>query len=412
VNGVTEDKRNILLAYPSFGRLWCARGASALAFQMQAVAVGWQIYTLTQSTFALGLVGLVQFVPMVLCTLPAGHVADRYNRLLIAAWMVAVQGAAMAFLACGSYFGWISTPAIFGAVALIGAARAFERPSTQALLPALLPESQYPQGIAWASAIFQVASITGPALGGIIYTIQPAICYGLAAVLALAGAALLLGIRILHQARPKAPVTLASLFSGVHYIRKHPVILGSVSLDLFAVLLGGATALLPAFARDLLQVGAVGLGALRAAPALGSLAMTGWLVKRPLQNRVGPKMFAAVFAFGVATVVFGLSHSFVVSFLALVVLGAADIVSVVIRSSLVQLQTPDAMRGRVGAVNALFIGTSNQLGEFESGLTASWWGVGPATVIGGLGTLVVGVLWMRFFPALRACDRLDAAQSP
>jgi len=405
---VAEPKRNILLAYPSFGRLWCARGASALAFQMQAVAVGWQIYALTHSTFELGLVGLAQFLPMVLCTLPAGHVADRYNRLKISSWMVALQGVSMAFLASGSYFGWITTPAIFTAVAVTGAARSFERPSTQALLPALVPESEYPQAIAWASAIFQVASIAGPALGGIIYTINPAICYGIAAGLALAGAAVLSGIQINHSTRPKAPVTLQSLFSGIHYIRNQPVILGSISLDLFAVLLGGATALLPAFARDLLKVGAVGLGALRAAPSLGSLAMTGWLVKRPLRNKVGHKMFAAVFAFGLATVVFGCSRSFVLSFAALLVLGAADIVSVVIRSSLVQLQTPDEMRGRVGAVNALFIGTSNQLGEFESGLTASWWGIGPATVIGGVGTLIVGLLWMRLFPTLRACDRLDA----
>jgi len=404
---VADRKRNILLAYPSFGRLWCARGASALAFQMQAVAVGWQIYALTHSTFELGLVGLAQFLPMVLCTLPAGHVADRYNRLKISSWMVAVQGAAMAFLACGSHFGWITTPAIFTAVALTGAARSFERPSTQALLPALLPESEYPQAIAWASAIFQAASIAGPALGGVIYTINPAVCYAIAAVLALAGAVVLAGIKITHVVRPKAPVTMESLFSGIHYIRNQPVILGSISLDLFAVLLGGATALLPAFARDLLKVGAVGLGALRAAPALGSLAMTGWLVKRPLRARVGHKMFAAVFAFGLATVVFGLSRSFLLSFAALLVLGAADIVSVVIRSSLVQLQTPDEMRGRVGAVNALFIGTSNQLGEFESGLTASWWGIGPATVIGGVGTLLVGLLWMRLFPTLASCDRLD-----
>jgi MFS family permease len=404
---VAERKPNILRAYPGFGRLWAARGLSALAFQMQAVAVGWQIYALTHSTFELGLVGLAQFLPMVLCTLPAGHIADRYNRLKISMWMLTLEGGAMAFLACGTHFRWISTPAIFAAVAVIGAARSFERPAMQAVLPALVPEADFPQAIAWASAIFQAASIAGPALGGFVYTADPAICYGAAALLVLAGAAMLTRIELIHAPRPKAPVTLASLFSGIHFIRGQPVILGSVSLDLFAVLLGGATALLPAFARDLLKVGAVGLGALRAAPSLGSLAMTGWLVKRPLGRQVGRKMFGAVATFGLATVLFGLSRNFYLSFAALLILGAADIVSVVVRSSLVQLQTPDPMRGRVSAVNGLFIGTSNQLGEFESGLTASWWGAGPATVIGGLGTLAICGLWMRLFPALLAYDRLD-----
>jgi len=313
----------------------------------------------------------------------------------------------MAFLACGTHFHWITTPAIFAAVALIGAARSFERPAMQSLLPALVPETVFPQAIAWSSAIFQAASIAGPALGGVIYTLSPTFSYTAAAALAFLGSIGLAGIKIVHPARPKTPVTMASIFSGIHFIRNQPVILGSVTLDLFAVLLGGATALLPAFARDLLRLNAFGLGALRAAPSLGSLAMTGWLVKQPLGQKVGKKMFGAVCAFGLATIVFGLSRNVYLSFAALLILGASDIVSVVVRSSLVQLQTPDEMRGRVSAVNGLFIGTSNQLGEFESGLTASWWGAGPATVIGGLGTLVICGLWIRLFPALAAYDRLD-----
>jgi len=274
-------------------------------------------------------------------------------------------------------------------------------------MPNLVPGSILPKAIAWASASFQTASIVGPAIGGLLYGLGASVPYGLAAALALTGAALTAMIRQERDARIREPATVKSLFSGIHFIRHKPVILGSVSLDLFAVLLGGATALLPAFARDILGVGVWGLGVLRAAPALGSLAMSAILVRRPLKRAVGRKMFGAVFAFGVATIIFGLSRSPVLSFAALFVLGAADIVSVVVRSSLVQLGTPDEMRGRVSAVNSLFIGTSNQLGEFESGLTASLFGTVPATVLGGVGTIVVAALWMRFFPTLVTFDRLE-----
>jgi hypothetical protein len=236
---------------------------------------------------------------------------------------------------------------------------------------------------------------------------NPSLCYAVAATLALVGAAFLGAISPQRRAGSRPPATWSSLFSGIHFIRRQPVILGSISLDLFAVLLGGATALLPAYAKDILGVGAIGFGALRAAPALGALAMTAFLIRRPIRRRAGRKMFAAVFAFGAATVVFGLSRSFSLSLAALIALGAADIVSVVIRGSLVQLQTPDEMRGRVNAVNGLFIGTSNQLGEAESGLTAAWWGTVPATVVGGIGTLIVGLIWIRAFPDLLACDQLD-----
>jgi MFS family permease len=374
---------------------------------MQAVAVGWQIYAITHSTFALGMIGLAQFLPMFLCTLPAGQVADHWNRRAVSALMIAAQGLAIAFVAYGSYGGWLRPQVLFAAVAAVGAARAFERPATQALIPALVPPAELSEAVAWASGIFEFSTIVGPTLGGFLYAWNPTLCYATAAALEFVGSGFLCFVSSARGPRSRQPATLASVFSGVRYIRGHPVILGSISLDLFAVLLGGATALLPAYAKDILGVGAAGLGALRAAPAVGALAMTGLLVLRPIRRRAGRKMFAAVFAFGAATVVFGLSRSFALSIVALVALGAADIVSVVIRGSLVQLQTPDEMRGRVSAVNGLFIGTSNQLGEFESGVTAAWWGTIPATVVGGIGTLIVGLLWVRAFPDLVACDRLD-----
>lgn len=400
--------RSLFRSHPGFAFLWLARGSSGLAYQMVGVAVGWQIYAMTHSTFMLGLVGLAQFVPMVFCTLPAGHVADRYERRLSSAVALVLQGLAVGFLAWGSQQGWLTSAMIFAAVAVAGGARSFERPASQALLPSLVPEIEFPRALALTAAIFQFSAIVGPALGGLLYGLGPARVYELAAGLAFLSAMAMAMIRIEQPERPRPSATLASVFSGIHYIRKQPVILGSISLDLFAVLLGGATALLPAYARDILRVGSRGLGALRAAPALGSLALSGWLARRPLRRHVGRKMFSAVLIFGIATCVFGLSRSFALSFASLVVLGAADCVSVVVRSSLVQLQTPDEMRGRVSAVNSLFIGTSNQLGEFESGLTAAWWGTVPATVIGGLGTLVVALLWMRLFPELAQRDQLAA----
>ena len=401
-----SQARLLLLEYPAFGLYWCARVGSALSFQMQAVAVGWQIYSLTHSTFQLGMVGLAQFLPIVLFTLPAGHTVDRYDRRTIYGITLAIQGLATAFLAAGSWGHWLTVPGIFAIAALMGAARSFQGPANQALMPTLVPEPLLPKAIAWGTAAFQTASIIGPSIGGLLYGFGPAVPYAAASVVALIGAGFVARIRQERSVRPRAPATLNSLFSGIHFIRNNPVILGSISLDLFAVLLGGATALLPAFAH-LLGVGVWGLGLLRSAPAVGSVAMSVYLVRRPPRRRVGRTMFGAVIAFGLATIVFGLVRSFALSFGALLILGAADTVSVVLRSSLVQLQTPDEMRGRVGAVNQLFIGTSNQLGEFESGVTASLFGLVPATVLGGVGTLVVAALWMRLFPALRRFDRFQ-----
>jgi MFS family permease len=383
---------------------------SGVAFQIQAVAVGWQIYEITHSTFMLGMAGLVQFVPIVLFTLAAGHVADRYDRRVVYGIALGMQGIASGILAVGAWGHWLGVPGIFTVVGLIGAARSFQGPATQALLPTLVPEHLVPKAIAWATGAFQTASIVGPAIGGLLYAFGPAVPYAAAAGLALVGTGFVAVMRQERKARPRPPTTFASLFSGIHYIGAKPVILGSISLDLFAVLLGGATALLPAFARDILHVGAWGLGTLRSAPAVGSLAMSVYLARHPPNRRVGRKMFMAVFAFGLTTIVFGLSRSFSLSFGALLLMGAADTISVVIRSSLVQLETPDEMRGRVGAVNSLFIGTSNQLGEFESGVTASLFGTVPATVLGGVGTLVVALLWMRLFPSVRAFDRFEVGE--
>ena len=399
--------RMLLTAHPAYGWFWCARVASGMAFQMVAVAVGWQIYEITHSTFQLGMIGLVQFLPIVLFTLPAGHVADRYDRRVVCGIAVATQGLAIGALAIGCWGHWLGAPGIYVLIGLIGSTRAFQGPSTQALVPSLVPEELVPQAVAWGSGAFQTASIIGPSIGGLLYAFGPAVPYAVASVLALLGAVSLSVIRQERSVRPRTPPTFASLFSGFHYIRGHPIILGSISLDLFAVLFGGATALLPVFARDLLHVGAWGLGALRSAPAIGSILMSIALARHPPNRRVGTKMFFAVYAFGASTVLFGLSRSFLLSMAALIVLGAVDTISVVIRSSLVQLETPDEMRGRVGAVNSLFIGTSNQLGEFESGVTAAMFGTVPATVIGGVGTLIVAFLWMRLFPDLRAFDAFD-----
>jgi hypothetical protein len=387
-----------------------SRACSTLAFQVQAVAVGWQIYALTHSTFELGMIGLAQFLPMVLLNLVVGHVADHYNRRNIVAICQVVECGSASVLAIGSYGHWLTVPGIFAATAVIGAARAFEGPSTQALTPGLVDQSHLPRAMAMMSSFFQTSSIVGPALGGFLYAFGPSESYAAAATLFLIGSLATSSIRIAYVVPRREPPTLKSIFLGITFIRSRPAVLGAISLDLFAVLLGGATALLPVFAREILHTGPWGLGLLRAAPALGALSMSITLARRPIPGRAGKAMFGAVMTFGAATVVFALSHWIFLSMIALFVLGASDVISVVIRQSLVQLETPDAMRGRVSAVNSLFIGTSNQLGEFESGVTAAWLGTVPATVIGGLGSIVIAAVWMGLFPDLRKLDRLRARE--
>jgi len=396
-----------ILRHKPFAFFWFARVSTSIAFQIQGVAVGWQVYALTGSAFYLGLVGLAQFLPMFLLTLAAGHIADRHDRRIVACLCQIVEGLAAGALAFGSFSGWQSKESILAIMLVVGAARAFEGPTMQALVPGLVPAPLIPRAVAWSTSAHQTATIVGPALGGLLYTVGPTTAYGTASILFLAASFFVALIRIERTPPKREPVSLQSLFAGITFIRSRPAILGAISLDLFAVLLGGATALLPVYARDILVTGPWGLGLLRSAPAIGALAMSVFLARHPLERQVGRIMFGAVVTFGVATIVFAVSPSFVLSLGMLVVLGAADVISVVIRSSLVQIETPDEMRGRVSAVNSMFIGTSNQLGEFESGLTAALFGVVPAVLIGGVGTIMVVIIWMRLFPQLVRTDSLE-----
>ena len=389
----------------TFLRLWVARLAGTAASQMLMVAVGWQMYDLTGSAWDLGLVGLLQFAPALALVLVAGHVVDRHQRARIVALCLMSQVAVALALAAATLQGNASREALLLASVALGSVRAFQMPAQQALTPLLVPAALLPRALAFSSAGLQGAIVAGPAIGGLVYTAGAAATYACAAVLFLAAALLCLTIRYAH-APSLQPVTMARLLAGVRFVAEHKVVLGAISLDLFAVLLGGAVALLPMYARDILQVGPVGLGLLRAAPAAGALAMSIVLTRWPVRRHAGRKLLVAVGWFGLGTLVFGLSTSFWLSLAALAVTGAADMVSIVIRQTLVQLETPDAMRGRVSAVNSVFIGASNQLGEFESGATAAWLGPVGSVVLGGLGTLVVAALWWRLFPALASRDAL------
>jgi len=392
----------VLLAHPAFAFLWCSRVLSNVAFNILGVAVGWQLYELTGSALDLGLVGLAQFAPIALLTLAVGQAADRYDRRLITAICQIVEAAAAAALVAGTVYGWLSSASIFAIVALVGAARAFEGPTATALVSDVVPRPLIARAMAWLVSATQTARIVGPALGGFLYVIGPGTTYLTAGVLFVFAGISAAIIRTRRAARLSEPVVLESVLSGLVFIRGQRVLLGTMSLDMFAVLLGGgATALLPIYARDILGTGPGGLGLLRSAPAVGALVTSIFLAYRPLQWRVGRTLFRAVIVFGVATVTFGISSNFTVSFVALGVLGAADVVSVVIRSSLVQIRTPVTMLGRVSAVHSLFTGTSNQLGAFEAGLIAALVGAVPAVLLGGLGTIGIAALWMLFFPELR-----------
>lgn len=378
-----------------------------MSFQMLAVAVGWQIYHLTGSAFDLGLIGLAQFLPMVCLTLFVGQIADRYDRRKIVGLCMAIESLAALLLAWGVFDGWITREWVYILVVIGAAARAFESPTSATLLPALVSREHMQRATALSASTNQTAQILGPALGGVFYALNSTLPFLVVGILFTGGACLIAGLRLVARPATREPVTIASLFSGIHFIRRQPVMLGTISLDLFAVLLGGATALLPIFAKDILHTGPWGLGVLRSAPAVGALTMSLVLAHRPLAGPIGRILFGALFVFGAATIVFAVSSWLPLSLLALFVLGAADSVSVVVRSTLVQLMTPNEMLGRVSAVNMLFIGTSNQLGEFESGTTAAWFGVVPAAIIGGVGTLFVTLVWMRLFPALREIRSLD-----
>ncbi|AYN17943.1 MFS transporter [Pseudomonas monteilii] len=403
---MSDSAPQLLRHHRPFLAFWLARVFTASGFQMLTVAIGWHLYQLTGNVLDLGLVGLVEFAPRVLFMLHTGHVADRYDRRKVAALCQSLQGLIALALAVGSATDNVTRELIFALAFLLGATRSFEMPATQALLPNVVPPGLFPRAVAASASATQSATIVAPAVGGFLYAFGSIWVYGPTVALYAIACVLTLSLQARGQVVQRGRASIESLLAGIRFIRSRPDILGAISLDLFAVLLGGATALLPVFAKDILLTGPLGLGLLRSAPAVGALLMSVWLARFPFERNVGRTMFTAVGVFGVATIAFGLSTSFWFSLAVLVVLGAADMISMVIRGAFVQLETPDEMRGRVSAVNGLFIGASNQLGEFESGVTAHWFGTVPAVVMGGVGTLVVTGVWIRLFPTLAKRDRL------
>lgn len=385
-----------------------ARFLIVAAVEMQAVAVGWQVYEITKRPLDLGYVGLAQFLPSFLLFPLSGHASDRYPRRYVLSVCYGGYGICFALLLAITYRGVHSIELIYVVLVLIGVVRSFNSTASRSILPQLVPEKDFPNAVAWNATIFQGATILGPSFGGLLYAAAhgAAAVYGIAALIAIGATISSFRIQPQFQGRPRqatppSTMTLKSVFAGLHYIWTRKLILGAISLDLFAVLLGGAVALLPVYAREILHTGPWGLGLLRTAPGVGAAIMAILLAHRPLRGRSGPILLWAVAGFGVFTIIFGLSRNLTVSLLALVLLGASDMVSVIIRATLTQLATPDEMRGRVTAVDMIFIGTSNEFGQFESGVTAQWFGTVPAVVLGGVGTLIVIVLWAWIFPELR-----------
>ncbi|RWR03606.1 MFS transporter [[Pantoea] beijingensis] len=397
-----------LLRHPAFAAFWLGRTCSSFGFQMFSVAVSWQIYALTNSAMALGMIGLMQFLPSVLLALPAGHLADRYDRRRIALVGQILEWGALLGLILLTVYQWSDKNALWGLVFIIAVAKAIEGPAMQSMLPSLIPPGMLARATAANAVGGQAAVIIGPTLGGFLYVAGPDVVYGVAAAFYLLSIILVSRIRYVRPPQPRLPATVKTLFAGISFIRARKELLGVISLDLFAVLLGGATALLPIFAKDVLHTGPWGLGLLRGAPSIGALLVGIWLSRNKLERHVGMIMFISVAGFGAATLVFALSNQLWLSLLALIGLGGFDMISMVIRGALVQLDTPDEMRGRVNAVNSIFVNTSNQLGEFESGLLAAFMGAVPAAILGGVGTLLVVGLWMVLFPDLRKRQRLES----
>jgi MFS family permease len=416
VSAHASESRLGIFALPDFRYFWLARFLSVLANQMLVIAVGFQVYDIARSDFGMsipeaawqvGLIGLAQFLPLFALALPAGYIADRFDRRWIARGCLTLQLVTVALLA------WFlsSDPhqlwPVYPILALLGVERAFIGPALTALAPNLVPRDKLPTAIAWNSTAWQVGAVVGPALGGYLYAAGPDIVYGLCLILfALALAALCL-IKPVPLPPPPPETPWQAVRAGIAYVRQQRIILGAISLDLFAVLLGGATAMLPVFARDILQVGSEGLGHMRAAPAVGAVIVALVLARYPLRRNVGWWMFGAVAVFGAATIAFGLSQLYWLSLVALVILGGADMVSVYVRQSLIQIHTPDAMRGRVASVSTLFISASNELGEFQSGVMARVLGAVGSVVFGGAGAIAVTAIWVKLFPDLAKADRLD-----
>ncbi len=398
----------VAFTYPDFTIYQAARFFIVAALEMQSVAVGWQMYEITRRPLDLGLIGLAQFLPGMLLFLVSGHVADRFDRRKVLTLCYCGFAVSSGLLWTIAWQGSHSVRLIYAVVVLIGVVRAFNGPVSRALLPQLVPEEHFPNAVAWNASIFQAATILGPSVGGFLYALSrgPGVVYATAVVTSLAAVFSTLRITLQTQVRAREPVTWSTVLAGFHYIWSHKLVLGSISLDMFAVLLGGAVALLPVFASEILKTGPWGLGLLRSAPGIGAATMAILVAHRPLRRHAGLTMLWCVAGFGVCTIIFGLSRSLAISLLALFLLGASDMISVIIRSILVQLATPDEMRGRVNAVDMIFVGVSNELGEFESGLTAHWFGTVPAVVLGGVGTLVVIGIWAWAFPELRNADQI------
>ncbi|MGV3490218.1 MAG: MFS transporter [Devosia sp.] len=396
-----------VLRLPAFRFFVLSRFLSSVAFQGASVAVGWLVYDITRNPFDLGLIGLFQFLPMLALTFVAGTVADRFDRRRIALICQVIEALVMAFMIAGIWQGWLPVWGIFASVAVLGGAQAFERPAMAALLPAIVSQAQLQSAVATSTSVMQTAMVVGPALGGLLYGFGDIVPFSVSMACFLVASLFVTLVRHPMRTPAKAPITWGSIFAGVTFIASRKVMLGAISLDLFAVLLGGAVAMLPVYARDILEAGPWALGVLRTSPAIGAVAMSLYLARFPLQHSVGRIMLVAVAVFGTATIVFAFSTNIILSIAMLVTLGASDTISVVIRSSLVQLLTPDEMRGRVNAVNSLFIGASNQLGEFRAGVFAGFMGPIGAVAFGGIGTLAVVLLWSRLFPDLRKVQTLS-----
>ena len=416
----SEESRlagRIAFTYPNFVSYTLARFFVVLSLEMQSVAVAWQVYEITRRPIDLGYVGLAQFLPGLILFLFAGHAADIFDRRKLLMWCYTGFALCSALLLGICWLAPHSVRLIYVVLVFLGVCRSFSFPVSRALLPQLVPEEHFSNAVAWNASTFQIATIAGPAIGGIAYAFfrGPQAVYAIAVAIAIFSTAMTLRIKPYaavpgQQPPSRAPISVRTVLAGFRFIFEKKLILGSISLDMFAVLLGGAVALLPVYAREILHTGPWGLGLLRSAPGVGAALMAALIAHRPIRRRAGVTMLLCVAAFGVMTIIFGISHSLIVSLAALLLLGASDMVSVIIRATLIQIATPDEMRGRVSAVDFLFIGVSNELGEFESGLTAQWFGTVPAVVLGGVGTLLVIAVWAWIFPELRNADQLTVAE--
>lgn len=411
-SGNRRTSGRVAFTYPSFLLYASARFFMVLAREMQAVAVGWQVYDITKRPLDLGLVGLAQFLPGILFFLVSGHAADRFDRRKVLVTGYLGQALCSSLLLAITLRGLRSVDLIYGVMFLVGVASSFNAPASRGILPLIVSEEHFQNAFAWASILFQAATILGPAVGGFEYgLLSPGAVYASAVVAGLAAAMMMSLVKFQKkQSRPRETRNWRTFLAGLHYIWEHKIVLGSISLDLFAVLLGGAVALLPVYAREILKTGPSGLGLLRCSPGIGAAVMAMFVAYRPLRRKAGAKMLWCVAGFGIFTIVFGVSRNLILSMAALAMVGATDMVSVVIRGVLVQLETPDEMRGRVNAVDMIFIDASNQVGQFESGATAAWLGTVPAVILGGIGTLVVTALWAWMFPELRNADTLTVPQ--